>query len=185
MMWICNCFTTFFAGIHSSYCWYGVCHNCIQHALLYSTFSLVVYILNDSEWWQGILHVVLLEWYEIAIIIMCRDMVLNQFCCFVSDLPSLSLLTQELAAVCEKWKYVGEELGVEQSLLSHLDTTNSDPNYCLQLVLSNRLESYATTWKDIVAVLSTRGIAESQLADNLEAKYCSRGFPYTSVNKWI
>ena len=116
---------------------------------------------------------------------MCRDIVFNQFCCFVSDLPSLSLLTQELATVCEKWKYVGEELGVEQSLLSHLDTTNSDPNYCLQLVLSNRLESYATTWKDIVAVLNTRGIAESHLADNLEAKYCSSGFPYTAVNKWI
>ena len=93
----------------------------------------------------------------------------------------MSLVTQELAAVSEKWQYIGEELGVEQSSLRDISTKHFDPGGCLGEVLSMRLSSYATTWKHIVAVLRTPRIGESHLADSLEAKYCSCELPYSSV----
>ena len=85
----------------------------------------------------------------------------------------MSLATQELTAVSEKWEYIGEELGVEQYLLWYIRTKHSDPGDCLREVLSEWFESCATTWKDIVAVLRTPRIADSHLADHLEVKYCS------------
>jgi len=85
----------------------------------------------------------------------------------------LDLLVEELTAVCEKWQYIEEELGVEQSNYRNM---YSDPGDCLREVLSERLCGCATTWKDIVTVLRTPRIGESLLADHLEAKYCSSEF---------
>ena len=84
----------------------------------------------------------------------------------------MSLVTQELTAVSEKWQYIGEELGVEQSSLKRISTKHSDPGDCLREVLMERFNSCATTWKHIVAVLRTPHIGESHLADTLETKYC-------------
>ena len=84
----------------------------------------------------------------------------------------MSLVTQELTSVCEKWQFIGEDLGVEQSLLSRISTIHSDPGDCLREVLSKRFESCATTWKHIVTVLRTPCIGEFHLADHLEVKYC-------------
>ena len=102
--------------------------------------------------------------------------VIDQFYCIVSVLPSVSLVAQELTAVCEKWQYIGEELGVKQSSLRHIHSYHSDPGDCLREVLRERFESYATTWKDIVAALRTPCIGESHLADHLEVKYCPSEF---------
>ena len=85
----------------------------------------------------------------------------------------LDLLVKELTAVCKKWQYIGEELGVEQSSLRRIRTNHSNPGNCLRKVLSERLRSCATSWKDIVVVLRTPHIGESYLADHLEEKYCS------------
>ena len=104
---------------------------------------------------------------------VCMDIAVDQFYCFVSELPSVSLVTQELTAVREKWQYIGEELGVEQSSLRDIRSNYSGPGDCLREVLSKQLRSYATSWKDIVAVLRTPRIGESRLADHLEVKYCS------------
>ena len=103
---------------------------------------------------------------------MCSDIAVHQFYCFVSELPSVSLVTQELTAVCEKWQYIGEELGVEQYSLKDIRTNHSDPGDCLREVLRERLRNCATTWSDIVAVLWTHRVGEFHLADHLEAKYC-------------
>ena len=84
----------------------------------------------------------------------------------------MSLVTQELTSVSEKWQYIGEELGVEQSLLRRISTNDSDPGNCLREVLSKWFESCVTTWKHIVAVLRTPCIGEFHLADHLEVKYC-------------
>ena len=84
----------------------------------------------------------------------------------------MSLVTQELTAVSEKWQDIGEELGVQQSSLRRIHAKRSDPGVCLRKVLSERLGSSSTSWKDIVAVLRTPRIGESLLADHLEAKYC-------------
>ena len=83
----------------------------------------------------------------------------------------MSLVTQELTALREKWQYIGEELGVEQYSLRDIRSNCSGPGDCLREVLSKQLGSYATSWKDIVAVLRTPRIGESHLADHLKVKY--------------
>ena len=58
---------------------------------------------------------------------------------FALDLLGMShldLLVQELTAVCDKWQYIGEELGVRQSSLRRISTNHSDPGDCLREVLS-------------------------------------------------
>ena len=104
---------------------------------------------------------------------------MHSFVYFTLDLLGMShldVLVEELTAMCEKWQYIGEELGVEQSSLSYYHNKGSDPGDCLREVLSERLCGSATTWKDIVAVLRTPHIGKSHLADHLEVKYCSREF---------
>ena len=83
----------------------------------------------------------------------------------------MSLVTQELTAVSEKWLDIGQELGVEQSSLEDSLTYCSDPGDCLREVLSMWLRNCATTWGDIIAALRSPCIGDFQLGDNLEAKY--------------
>ena len=83
----------------------------------------------------------------------------------------MSLVAKELTAVCEKWQYIGEELGVKQYSLRDIRTRQFDPGDCLREVLRERLRNCATTWGDIIAVLRSPRIGDFQLADNLEAKY--------------
>ena len=85
----------------------------------------------------------------------------------------MSLVAQELTAVSEKWQFIGEELGLQQFLQERIRAIHCDPRDCLREMLSEKFESCATTWKDIVAVLRTPRIADSHLADHLEVKYCS------------
>ena len=95
----------------------------------------------------------------------------------------MSLVTQELTAVREKWQDIGEELGVDQFSLTFIHTKSSDPGDCLREVLRRQLGNSYISWKDIVAVLRTPHIGESLLADNLEEKYCSSELTYSSVSK--
>ena len=122
-------------------------------------------------------HVVLEDHYasglKFCYYCMCKDKVIDHYYDFVSDLLTVYLVAKELTAVSEKWLDIGEELGVEQSLLSYYHSNYSDPGDCLRKVLSEWLGSGSTSWKDIVAVLRTPRIGESHLADHLEAKYCS------------
>ena len=83
----------------------------------------------------------------------------------------MSLATQELTAVSEKWEYIGEELGVGQYSLTDIRTEHSDPGDCLREVLREQLRNCTTTWGNIIAVLRSPRIENFQLADNLEAKY--------------
>ena len=93
----------------------------------------------------------------------------------------LDLLVQELTAVCEKWQYIGEKLGVNQFSLRRINTNHSDPGDCLREVLREWLQTCVATWKRIVAVLRNPRIGDSHLADQLEAKYCSSELTYSSV----
>ena len=94
----------------------------------------------------------------------------------------MSLVTQQLTAVREKWQYIGEELGVKQSSLRDIRTKHSDLGDCLREMLKQQLQSCGTTWKHIVAALRTPRIGESHLADHLEVKYCLSELAYSSVN---
>ena len=89
-----------------------------------------------------------------------------------SDLFSVSAVMKELSVLQKKWRIIGEELGVMEYLLDDIRTDYSKPETSLWQVLSERLNSQATSWGDIIAVLRTPRVGQSQLADQLEAKYC-------------
>ena len=89
----------------------------------------------------------------------------------------MSLVAQELTAVCEKWQYIGEELGVQQYSLRRINTDYSDPGDCLMEVLREVLRNCATTWGDIIAAHRSPHIGDFHLADNLEAKYYPSELP--------
>ena len=96
-------------------------------------------------------------------------------CCLAyvpSDLLSVSAIMKELSVLQKKWRIIGEELGLIEYSLDDIRTDYSKPENRLRGVLSNRVESQATSWGDIIAVLRTPRIGQSQLADQLEAKYC-------------
>ena len=96
---------------------------------------------------------------------------------FASDLldeSDLDLLTQELTAVKQKWYEIGVDLENE---MNNIRRQYSDPDVCLRESLKVELQhSYPTTWRNIVDALRSPGVAESQLSDQLEAKYCPSEF---------
>ena len=143
-------------------------HCCIQRIAV----SLVVYTLNDSKVHTcsatGASSLCLMFGIEFCYHYMYSDI----YYCFVSDLLSVSLVTQELTSVGEKWEYIGEELGVEQSSLRYIHTKYSKPGDCLTEMLFERLKRcLITTWGDVIAVLRSSHVGEFHLADYLEAKY--------------
>ena len=86
----------------------------------------------------------------------------------------LDLLTQELSGMKQKWYEIGVDLGLEVSEIHH---QYSDPNVCLRETLRAELQHSApTTWRNIVDALRSPDVGESQLADQLEAKYCPSEF---------
>ena len=96
-------------------------------------------------------------------------------CCLAyvpSDLFSVSAVMKELGVLQRKWRIIGEELGLMEYVLDDIRTNYSKPENRLREVLRKRLNSQATSWGDIITVLRTPHVGQSQLADQLEAKYC-------------
>ena len=94
-----------------------------------------------------------------------------------ADLLSVSGVVKELSVVQKKWRTIGKELGLEKYVLDDIRARYSDPGNRLREVLSERVSHHATTWGDIVAVLRSPHVGQSQLADQLEAKYCPSELP--------
>ena len=87
----------------------------------------------------------------------------------------LHLLVQELSAAKQKWKDIGRELDVKQDTLRDIRTKYSDPGDsadCLRAMLSEKLKRQCITWKHIITILRTPYVGESNLAYQLETKYC-------------
>ena len=96
-------------------------------------------------------------------------------CCLAyvpSDLFSVSAFMKELSVLQKKWRIIGEELSLEKDSLDDIRTDYSKPENRLREVLKQRVRRQATCWGDIIAVLRTPRVGQSQLADQLEAKYC-------------
>ena len=91
---------------------------------------------------------------------------------FVSLVTELDLLVQELSAAQQKWEAIGRELGVKQNTLGDIRTKCSDPGYSLRMMLRVKLKRHCITWKYIITILRTPHVGESNLADQLETKYC-------------
>ena len=87
-------------------------------------------------------------------------------------MSAVSGVVQELSEVQKKWRTIGEELGVKKYSLDVISDNYSESKIRLREVLNERVRSQVTTWGDIIAVLRTPCVAQSQLADQLEAKYC-------------
>ena len=87
-------------------------------------------------------------------------------------MSTVSAAVKELSVVQKKWRTIGKELGVGKDVLDDIRTNYSDPRNHLREALSERVSRHTTTWGDIVAVLRTPRVGQSQLADHLEAKYC-------------
>ena len=79
---------------------------------------------------------------------------------------------KELNVLQKKWRIIGEELSLEKRILDNIRTDYSKPENRLREVLWKRVERQATSWGDIVAVLRTPRVGQSQMADQLEAKCC-------------
>ena len=93
----------------------------------------------------------------------------------------LDLLTQELTGVKQKWYEIGVEL---ELTVNEIRRQYSDPDVCLREMLKERLQLYYiyhTTWRNIVDALRSPGVRESQLADQLEAKYCPSEFTNNNI----
>ena len=101
---------------------------------------------------------------------------------FTSDLleSDLDLLTQELTEVKQKWYEIGVDLGLEDQ--DDIDRQYSDPDVCLREILRAELQHSApTTWRNIVDALRSPDVRESQLGDQLEAKYCPSEFTNNNI----
>ena len=95
------------------------------------------------------------------------------FCVLVAE---LHLLVQELSAAQQKWEAIGRELGVKQEKLRDIRTTYSDSADCLKVMLNEWLEQYCIDWRYIITNLRTPDVGESELANQLETKYCPSEF---------
>ena len=96
---------------------------------------------------------------------------------FASDMleeSDLDSLTQELRPAQNKWRSLGEDFNFNSGFLDMIHGKYSYPDACLREMLREQLkETYGpTTWRNIVDALRSPDVRESQLADELEAKYC-------------
>ena len=94
-----------------------------------------------------------------------------------------------MTGVKQKWYEIGVDLELEHKV-NNIRHQYSDPDVCLREMFKERLQPYypyPITWRNIMDALRSPGVAESQLADELEVKYCPSEFTNnnnycTSVN---
>ena len=91
----------------------------------------------------------------------------------------LDLLTQELRPVQHKWESIGRQLFYYFN--ADILRQYSDDGDRLREMLRKQLQGLYTTWRNIVDSLRSPGVAESQLADELEAKYCPSEFTNNNI----
>ena len=89
-----------------------------------------------------------------------------------SEFAELDLLVQELSAAQQMWENIGIELGVKQDTLTEIRTKYSDPGDSLRAMLRKKMKRHYITWKYIITILRTPYVGESNLAYQLETKYC-------------
>ena len=91
----------------------------------------------------------------------------------------LDLLTQELTPAQHKWKSIGDELPYSYSAYD-ICRRYSDDGDRLREILRGQLQ-YTITWRNIVDSLRIPRTGQSQLADQLEGKYCPSEFTNNNI----
>ena len=85
------------------------------------------------------------------------------------DESDLDILVEGVSHVSAKWETIGQELGLS-SYLSDIRTSCGTSHNCLKEMFRTWLcNNITTTWRRIFQIL--RKVDESQLADQLKAKY--------------
>ena len=92
----------------------------------------------------------------------------------------LDLLTQKLRPVQHKWESIGGELRYWLYSVDDIRRQYSDDGDRLREMLSTQLK-YQITWRNIVDSLRSPDVGQSQLADQLEAKYCHSEFTNNNI----
>ena len=93
----------------------------------------------------------------------------------------LDLLTRELRPVQHKWESIGDELPYVYSA-GNIRCQYSDDGDRLREILKGQLQHSApTTWRNIFDALRSPGVGESQLAYELEVKYCPSEFTNNNI----
>ena len=96
-------------------------------------------------------------------------------------MSDLDLLTQILSGVKQKWYEIGMDLGLDVTV-NDICHQYSDLDVCLTELLKYSVEhSYTNTWRNIIDALRSPGVGESQLADQLEVKYCPSEFTNNNI----
>ena len=86
-------------------------------------------------------------------------------------LDDLHLLLEELLVAGTKWYTLGLQLRVRTGTLDRITINFPDPTHRLREVLKTWLTTAVNpSWKTVTDAL--RSVGASQLADDLEAKYC-------------
>ena len=85
----------------------------------------------------------------------------------------LGLLLEELTVVCGQWYYLGLQLKVNVGALDTISEQSHDPiNLLLEMLKAWLTSSDNTSWKTLVDALRSRSVGKSQLAADLQKKYC-------------
>ena len=84
----------------------------------------------------------------------------------------IGLLLEELLDVQTKWYNLGLQLNLTVSTQDRIKTEFSDPREQLLEMLKTWLSAGYQSWKTLTNALRSRNVGESQLADDLETKYC-------------
>ena len=87
----------------------------------------------------------------------------------------LSTLVEKLHEARAKWYNIGLQLHLEPGTLKAIEEQfRNDPQNCLREVLNYWLNMNADcTWNALAKVLRKPTVGEIQIAEGLEAKYCS------------
>ena len=105
---------------------------------------------------------------------------------FASDCleeSDLDLLTQELTQAQHKWRSIGDELRHWLYSADNILHQYFDDDDRLRKMLSSQLHGTTpTTWRNIVDALRVPHVRESQLADQLEAKYSPSEFINNTIS---
>ena len=102
---------------------------------------------------------------------------------YAEELPTVSLLTNELKEVAHKWFTIGRELGIPMDILNSMKQLNTPDD---ELYLMNMCEKWLRiesnpSWTIIVAVLASTIIDERALARTIKEKYSCNDANYSPV----
>ena len=92
-----------------------------------------------------------------------------------SDRPPLKAIYEVLVDICHRWKFIGIALDVEHTILKRIECEFPNrPQESLVEIVEEWLKSCDPTWKGLANALRSRTVQETQLADDIEAKYCQQ-----------